>query len=688
VIGRTVGSYRVVSELGKGGMGVVYRAEHLQLGRPAAIKMLLPSLSSDPAIVQRFFNEARAASAIDHPGIVEIYDYGTHADGSAFIIMALLRGESLEQRLARGPLTTADAANIAAQVAGALAAAHARGIVHRDLKPDNIFLVPNDLMPGGVQVKLLDFGIAKLADERSSGVKTQTGALLGTPAYMSPEQCMGRSDIDHRTDLYSLGCILFHLCCGRPPFLSEHGTGMMIAAHIRDPAPPPQSINPAVPDAMAAIITRLLEKDPAARFQSATELREALIAVAGLPAAVTSPAYALQFAPTMAGGSLTPPVNLAAGTAAAGAAATVAAGTAGATPAPANPSLTTRGGAAAEVVAPATAVPPKRRTGLLIGAGVVVFAGAAAGGYLLTRDRGGEGTTVAAAEPSVEQPPAAPPETPAIAPPEKPAAAPPEKPAVTPPEAPAIAPPEKPAIAPPEKPAAPEEPVVAPDKPEKPVAPDKPEKPVTPDRPRSVPAFHLASPTVEPGGDIEIRFDKPVPSPPDRRTWVTVVEAGRSSTAFGAWTFVNDKATRATLKAPTKLGAYEVRLHTDYPARATHVVGVARLEVGAPAETPASEQRFTLPRTKVTPNETVAIRFPVPMIPAQGERFWVTIVPVDKSDSEWGSWKYVDARATRASMEAPTTPGDYEVRLHAHYPRKTTDVVHRERITVEAPPAP
>src|SRR5687768_8713487 len=140
-------------------MGMVYRADHVQLGRPAALKMLLPQFSSDAAIVQRFFNEARAASAIDHPGIVEIYDFGTHTDGRAYIVMALLKGESLETRLQRGPIAPIEGATILAQVVGALGAAHARGIVHRDLKPDNIYLTPNELMPGGIQIKLLDFGI-------------------------------------------------------------------------------------------------------------------------------------------------------------------------------------------------------------------------------------------------------------------------------------------------------------------------------------------------------------------------------------------------------------------------------------------------------------------------------------------------------------------------------------------------
>ncbi|HEY5927601.1 MAG TPA: serine/threonine-protein kinase, partial [Kofleriaceae bacterium] len=262
MIGQVIGNYRIVSELGRGGMGMVYRAEHTQLGRPAALKMLLPALSSDPSIVQRFFNEARAASAIDHPGIVEVYDFGTHTDGSAYIVMPLLKGESLEARLKQTRVAPLEGASWIVQVLSALAAAHQRGIVHRDLKPDNIFLVPNELMPGGTQVKLLDFGIAKLADDKAAGVKTQTGMMIGTPAYMSPEQCMGRPDLDHRTDIYSIGCILFHLATGRPPFISDHGTGMIIAAQMRDAPPDPRSLNPNIPSALVAIVLRCLEKEP------------------------------------------------------------------------------------------------------------------------------------------------------------------------------------------------------------------------------------------------------------------------------------------------------------------------------------------------------------------------------------------------------------------------------------------
>src|SRR5687768_7180082 len=254
-------------------MGMVYRADHVQLGRPAALKMLLPQMSSDPSIVQRFFNEARAASAIDHPGIVEVYDFGTHTDGSAYIVMALLKGESLEARLKRGPMAPLEGATLIVQALSALAAAHARGIIHRDLKPDNIFLVPNELIAGGTQVKLLDFGIAKLADDKASGVKTQTGMMIGTPAYMSPEQCMGLADLDHRTDIYSIGCILFHVLCGRPPFLSEHGTGMIIAAQMRDAPADPRTFNPHIPAPLVAIVLRCLEKAPAARYQTAADLK-------------------------------------------------------------------------------------------------------------------------------------------------------------------------------------------------------------------------------------------------------------------------------------------------------------------------------------------------------------------------------------------------------------------------------
>src|SRR5689334_4401433 len=185
--GSVIGQYRVTGVLGEGGMGVVYAAEHTLLGRPAALKLLLPELSSKQDIVQRFFNEARAATAIRHPGIVEIYDFGWTNEGAAYIVMELLQGETLRARRARGPMPWSAALAITRQIAGALGAAHAKGIVHRDLKPDNIFLVPDPEVPGGERIKLLDFGIAKLAGQAVGQHMTRTGAVIGTPTYMAPE---------------------------------------------------------------------------------------------------------------------------------------------------------------------------------------------------------------------------------------------------------------------------------------------------------------------------------------------------------------------------------------------------------------------------------------------------------------------------------------------------------------------
>src|SRR5262249_28369738 len=166
--GMTIGQYRVTGLIGRGGMGAVYAAEHALLGRPAAIKVLLPELSQKQDVVTRFFNEARAATAIRHPGIIEIYDFGWTPDGAAFIVMERLEGDTLGRRSARLRLRWSAVLAIARQIAGALGAAHAKGIVHRDLKPDNVFLVPDPEVPGGERIKLLDFGIAKLAVDSSS----------------------------------------------------------------------------------------------------------------------------------------------------------------------------------------------------------------------------------------------------------------------------------------------------------------------------------------------------------------------------------------------------------------------------------------------------------------------------------------------------------------------------------------
>ncbi len=277
MLGELVGKYEITGELGKGGMGAVYVASHSIIGRRAAIKLLLPELSRNEAIVQRFFNEAKAATSIRHPGIVEIYDFGYHDDGSAYIVMEHLEGESMADRLKRtGGLAPSDAVYLVRHVASALIAAHDAGIIHRDLKPDNIFIVSDPDVPGGERTKLLDFGIAKLTeDDRATALKTQTGAIMGTPVYMSPEQCRGVANADGRTDLYALGCVLFELLTGRPPF-HERALGELFAAHLYEPPPDPRSLRPDVPDGIAAVTLKLLEKDPANRFQSGRALAEKL----------------------------------------------------------------------------------------------------------------------------------------------------------------------------------------------------------------------------------------------------------------------------------------------------------------------------------------------------------------------------------------------------------------------------
>lgn len=271
-------------------MGSVWLVEHIALGRRAALKMLHPEFSDRAEIVTRFFNEARAATTIADPGIVQIFDFGQHVDGRAYIVMELLDGEPLDRRLAReGALHTTDALRIMRQVASTLAAAHARGIIHRDLKPENIFIVRDPEVPGGERAKVLDFGIAKLAGVPAA-VRTQTAAVMGTPTYMSPEQCRGAGQVDPRSDIYALGCVLFALLVGRPPFQAD-GMGDVIAMHLREPAPPPSELRPGIPPDVDRLVLCCLAKDPARRFAGASELAAAIGALLG-PALQLSPVSA------------------------------------------------------------------------------------------------------------------------------------------------------------------------------------------------------------------------------------------------------------------------------------------------------------------------------------------------------------------------------------------------------------
>ncbi|HEY3806798.1 MAG TPA: serine/threonine-protein kinase [Kofleriaceae bacterium] len=268
LVGEVLGSYRITEELSSGGVGTVYRAHHELLGRPAAVKVLRASAAPHDAI-GRFFTEARAASAIRHPGIVEVLDFGYAADGVAFLVMELLEGESLTATIARGKLSEDTSSLIARGIASALAAAHAKGIYHRDLKPDNVVVV------AGNRPKLVDFGVAKLADRDSGHTPTVDGTLLGTPSYMAPEQARAASAVDHRADLYSLGCILYEMVVGKPPFAGGN-TGELIAMHLFQEPVPPRARGVAISPRLEAVIVRLLQKDPEARYASADDVVAAL----------------------------------------------------------------------------------------------------------------------------------------------------------------------------------------------------------------------------------------------------------------------------------------------------------------------------------------------------------------------------------------------------------------------------
>jgi serine/threonine protein kinase/HD-like signal output (HDOD) protein len=259
-------------------MGRVYLAEHVLIGRRAAIKVLAAEIADKEDLVSRFFTEARAVNDIRHPNIVEVTDFGTFGK-QPFIVMELLDGETLEQRLARvGSLDLDAAARVVAQIASAVGAGHEHGMVHRDLKPANIFLRNHPDYPDFV--KVLDFGIAKLV-ARDSNVQhhTEMGMLIGTPAYMSPEQCLGDTKLDHHSDIYSLGIVLFQMVTGRLPFTAETA-GRLIVSHVQDEPPSPQQVNARVSPAMSAVILKAMAKKPEHRFASMREMREAVVLAA------------------------------------------------------------------------------------------------------------------------------------------------------------------------------------------------------------------------------------------------------------------------------------------------------------------------------------------------------------------------------------------------------------------------
>ena len=254
-VGDDIGGYVIDGELGRGGMGIVYAATHPVIGKRAAIKVLKPSLSDNPATVERFVQEARSVNQIGHPNIVDIFAFGTLPDGRSYLVMDLLEGESLRARIKRGPLHVREAANVIDEIASALIAAHDKGFVHRDLKPDNVFLVAH---PGRSDIRLLDWGLAKLVAQPigERAYRTATGAQIGTPDYMSPEQVRA-GEVDGRSDIWALGVLAFECLYGRRPRRNADGSFVLSK-------PPEQLLAdlPFVPNDLAQLIGAMLAHAP------------------------------------------------------------------------------------------------------------------------------------------------------------------------------------------------------------------------------------------------------------------------------------------------------------------------------------------------------------------------------------------------------------------------------------------
>ncbi|MBK8266595.1 MAG: protein kinase [Nannocystis sp.] len=348
--------YRIVDRLGRGGMGEVYLATHVAIGRQVAIKILRADAQENPEMARRFLQEARTSSQLRHPNIVDITDFGHNDRGAPFFVMELLEGEDLKSLVKRErTLPWPRVVAIATQICAALTAAHASGVVHRDMKPDNVYL----LRHGDYEhVKVLDFGIAKVLSGQEAGEATRTGVLLGTPHYMSPEQASD-DPLDSRSDIYAMGVLLYRMVAGQLPF---RGPSFMkvLGQQIHEPPPPPSLFAPpdTLSDEAEAIILKCLAKRREDRFQSADELAAALLASMGLVADGTT-------------GSFSAPRGIRS------AASLSAPAAASSAPAAASSAASRLGASAHDTLATASAAPRPRSRALLLGLGAVLFAGGA-----------------------------------------------------------------------------------------------------------------------------------------------------------------------------------------------------------------------------------------------------------------------------------------------------------------------
>lgn len=296
-VGEMVGPYRIIEQLGQGGMATVYKAYHASLDRYVALKALHPALNEDQTFIARFQREARVVAKLEHPNIVPIYDYAEH-DRRPFLVMKFIEGETLKSRLGQGPLSANEIAKIVDSVGSALAYAHKQDILHRDIKPSNVLIATND------DIYLADFGLARMAQAGDSTLSTDS--IMGTPQYISPEQAMGNKDLDEGTDIYSFGVMLYELVVGKVPFNADTPFSI-IHDHIYTPLPLPKSVNPKVPEPVQRVLLKALAKDRTDRYGTVQELVRAFKGAwreAGVPmegSAVIVPSSTLKRIPNSVG---------------------------------------------------------------------------------------------------------------------------------------------------------------------------------------------------------------------------------------------------------------------------------------------------------------------------------------------------------------------------------------------------